>query len=98
MANWAAPTLKNSRAVRQWLRDMRRDFRFFPIASGAALFLAIAWSIADKQRHGYSKLKYILQIILRFFLAYTITQYGAAKILDIQFSPSVGICPPRWRT
>lgn len=70
--------------------DLPRDFRFFPIAGGAALFLAIVWSIIDKQRHIYAKLKYILQIILRFFLAYIITQYGAAKIFDIQFSPSIG--------
>ncbi|HVU58715.1 MAG TPA: hypothetical protein VHD83_26830 [Puia sp.] len=70
--------------------DQPRDFRFFPIAGGAAPLLAIVWSIIDKQRHNYTKLKYILQIILRFFLAYTITQYGAAKIMDVQFSPSIG--------
>ncbi|HVV06473.1 MAG TPA: hypothetical protein VHC96_19715 [Puia sp.] len=70
--------------------DLPRDFRFFPIAGGAALLLAIIWSIIDKQRHVYVRLKYILQIILRFFLAYIITQYGAAKIFDIQFSPSIG--------
>jgi len=70
--------------------DKPRDFRFFPIAGAAALLLAIVWSIIDKQRHIYVKLKYILQIILRFFLAYIITQYGAAKIFDIQFSPSIG--------
>ena len=70
--------------------DQPRDFRFFPIAGGAALLLAIAWSFVDKQRRAYIRLKYILQIILRFFLAYIITQYGAAKIFDIQFSPNIG--------
>jgi len=70
--------------------DQPRDFRFFPIAGGAALFLAIVWSAIDKQRYSYPRLKYILQIILRFFLAYIITQYGAAKIFDIQFAPYIG--------
>lgn len=70
--------------------DQPRDFRFFPIAGGSALFLAIVWSVIDKQRYSYPRLKYILQIILRFFLAYIITQYGAAKIFDIQFAPYIG--------
>ena len=69
--------------------DLPRDFRFFPIAGGAALFLALVWSFIDKQRHFYLKLQYWLQILLRFFLAYTIMQYGAAKVLDVQFSTSI---------
>jgi len=70
--------------------DQPRDFRFFPIAGGAAFLLAVIWCFIDKQRHSYIKLKYILQTVLRFFLAYIITQYGAAKILDVQFSPNLG--------
>jgi len=69
--------------------DVPRDFRFFPIAGGAALLLALVWSFIDKQRPYYLKLGYWLQILLRFFLAYTIMQYGAAKVLDVQFSSSI---------
>lgn len=69
--------------------DLPRDFHFFPIAGGAAFFLALVWSFIDKQRHFYLKLQYLLQILLRFFLSYTIMQYGAAKVLDVQFSASI---------
>ncbi|MBN9386000.1 MAG: hypothetical protein J0H74_34910 [Chitinophagaceae bacterium] len=69
--------------------DLPRDFRFFPIAGGAALLLAIVWSIIDKQRKNYTRLQYWLQTLLRFFLAYTIMQYGAAKVLDVQFSSNI---------
>ncbi|MDO6431748.1 DoxX family protein [Flavitalea sp. BT771] len=69
--------------------DLPRDFRFFPIAGASALLLAIIWSLIDKQRRDYNKLQYLLQITLRFFLAYTIMQYGAAKVLDVQFNSSI---------
>lgn len=69
--------------------DLPRDFRFFPIAGGSALLLALIWSFIDKQRQNYVRLQYWLQTLLRFFLAYTIMQYGAAKVLDVQFSPSI---------
>ncbi len=75
--------------------DLPRDFRFFPIAGGAALLLALVWSLIDKQRHYYLKLQYWLQIILRFFLSYTIMQYGAAKVLDVQFSSSISALDTR---
>jgi uncharacterized membrane protein YphA (DoxX/SURF4 family) len=69
--------------------DLPRDFRFFPIAGGSALLLAILWSIIDKQRHHYIRLRYLLQTMLRIFLAYTIMQYGAAKVLDVQFNSNI---------
>lgn len=69
--------------------DLPRDFRFFPVAGGAALLLAVTWSIIDKQRKNYTGLQYWLQTLLRFFLAYTIMQYGAAKVLDVQFSSNI---------
>jgi len=69
--------------------DLPRDFRFFPVAGGSALLLAVVWSIIDKQRHHYIRLQYLLQTMLRIFLAYTIMQYGAAKVLDVQFNSNI---------
>jgi len=69
--------------------DLPRDFRFFPVAGASALLLAITWSLIDKQRRDYIKLQYLLQTALRFFLAYTIMQYGASKVLDVQFNSSI---------
>jgi len=69
--------------------DLPRDFRFFPIAGGSALGLAIIWSFIDKQRKPYARLQYWLQVLLRYFLAYIIMQYGAAKVLDVQFASSI---------
>jgi len=45
--------------------DLPRDFRFFPIAGGAVLFLSIVWSAIDKQRH--SGCSQILAAILLLF-------------------------------
>jgi len=75
--------------------DLPRDFRFFPIAGGSALLLALAWSFIDKQRKSYVRLQYWLQIMLRYFLAYTIMQYGAAKVLDVQFSSNISALDTR---
>lgn len=69
--------------------DVPWDFRFFPIAGGSAFLLAIIWSFIDSQRRDYSKLQYILQTVVRYFLAYIIMEYGAAKVLDVQFSTSL---------
>lgn len=69
--------------------DPPRDFYFFPIAGATALLSAFVWSLVDKQRHPYTKLHYALQICLRFFLAYNIMIFGASKILDAQFPPSI---------
>jgi len=67
--------------------DLPPDFRFFPIAGGSAVVGGILWSFIDRQKYYYPRLQYSLQILLRFFLAYTIMLYGAAKVIDMQFSP-----------
>jgi len=69
--------------------DLPRDFRFFPIAPSIAFGLSIIWSLIDKQKPEYKKLAYWLQIVTRYFLAYIIMQYGAAKVIDMQFSSSI---------
>lgn len=69
--------------------DTPRDFKFFPIATAAAFGAALLWSIIDKQKKDYSKLHYALQILVRYFLAYTIMTYGLAKVIDMQFPASL---------
>jgi hypothetical protein len=69
--------------------DLPRDHEFFPLAGILALFLSLVWSLIDRQKKDYSRLRYGLQILTRYFLAYTILQYGAAKVIDMQFSPNL---------
>jgi hypothetical protein len=69
--------------------DLPRDHEFFPLASSLALFLSLVWSLIDRQKKDYGRLRYGLQILTRYFLAYTILQYGAAKVIDMQFSPNL---------
>lgn len=69
--------------------DLPRDFKFFPIAGLSALVLALAWCVIDRQRRDYSRLRYGLQILTRYFLGFIILQYGFAKVLDMQFNPSL---------
>jgi uncharacterized membrane protein YphA (DoxX/SURF4 family) len=69
--------------------DLPIDFRFYPIAIAIAFGLALVWCSIDKQKYRYSKLEYILQVLIRYFLAFTIMQYGAAKVVDMQFSSSI---------
>lgn len=69
--------------------DTPMDVRFFLIAGVSAPLLAIVWSLIDRQRYPYSRLKYSFQIILRYFLAYNLMIFGASKVLDAQFPPSL---------
>lgn len=69
--------------------DSPMDVRFFTIAGISAPLLAIVWSLIDKQRYSYTRLKYSFQIILRYFLAYNLMIFGASKVLDAQFPPSL---------
>lgn len=69
--------------------DLPRDFRFFPMATTVAFGLALLWCAIDRQKYRYNKLEYILQVLIRYFLAYTIMQYGAAKVVDMQFTSSI---------
>jgi hypothetical protein len=69
--------------------DLPRDYIFYRIACIAAFCIAFIWSLLDKQEKQYVKLKYWLQIAVRYFLAYTIMQYGAAKVVDMQFASSI---------
>ena len=69
--------------------DTPRDFVFFKLMPLVALGLALVWSIIDKQRHTYRRLKYLLQVIVRYFLAFKLMDYGLSKIADMQFGVSL---------
>lgn len=69
--------------------DTPMDVRFFSITGILAPLLAIGWSLIDKQRYPYSRLKYFFQLVLRYFVAYKLMEFGAAKVLDVQFFPNL---------
>ena len=75
------------------------DFSIFPLGSGDTsynyvqlLFLVLlsfsmtmVWSVIDHKRENYSVLYYWLIVLVRFYLAFMLMQYGVAKIIQLQF-------------
>lgn len=62
-------------------------FIIFSIAAIATIF----WSAIDWNRKSYVKLYYWLTVLIRFYLAFTLFNYGIVKIIQLQFpSPHVG--------
>ena len=45
----------------------------------------IVWSIIDRRRRGYAKLAALAWVVLRYFLAWMMLDYGLAKVLKSQF-------------
>lgn len=52
-----------------------------------ASVICIIWSAADRKRKSYDALLYWVMVILRYFLAFTMIDYGCSKIFYMQFSP-----------
>ncbi len=51
-----------------------------------ALFIAVVWSIADRNRRSYNQLFYWLMVLCRYYLAFTLFGYGFAKVFKLQMS------------
>lgn len=56
-------------------------FLFFLVA----LVGSLVWSLLDYKRKSYSILYYWLIVLVRFYLAFTLMQYGLAKVIQLQF-------------
>ncbi len=69
--------------------DRPQDFRATGITLGIGLLLAILFSLLVKSPEMTAKVRYGIQIALRYFLAYEFMLYGAAKVLDLQFASSL---------
>ncbi|HEY4061637.1 MAG TPA: hypothetical protein VGM30_07040 [Puia sp.] len=48
------------------------------------------WTILDRRRNGYRTLQYWLLVIVRYYLATTMIQYGMVKVIKLQF-PEPGL-------
>ena len=55
------------------------------------LFTILIWGLLDRKRVSYSKLYYWSRVLLRYYLFYTMLQYGFFKVIQLQFPfPSQG--------
>ncbi|MCA0396171.1 MAG: hypothetical protein LCH51_02105 [Bacteroidetes bacterium] len=50
-----------------------------------SLFITVVWTLLDKKRKNEGLLSYCTRILVRYYLAFTLLSYGAAKILQLQF-------------
>ena len=49
------------------------------------------WTILDSHRHSYPKLQYWLTVLVRYYLALTMLNYGMVKVIKLQFPfPGIG--------
>ena len=57
-----------------------------------AMIAAIIWSVADRKRKNYDSLLYWLMVYVRYYLAFTMMNYGFLIIIKMQFSfPFLGL-------
>lgn len=50
-----------------------------------ALVIVLIWSILDRRRNDYHKLYYWSRVLVRYYLFYTMLQYGFFKVIQLQF-------------
>lgn len=56
-----------------------------------SILFALIWSIVDRHRNDYHRLYYWLRVMVRYYLFYTMLQYGFFKVIQLQFPfPSQG--------
>lgn len=67
--------------------DIPGHYRYFPVAGGLIVLLALIWSGIDRQRYTYQRLRYFLYTVLRCYLSYSLMLFAAAKLFDVQFYP-----------
>jgi len=61
-----------------------------------ALVATIVWSVLDRKRDHYERLRAWLRLVLRWFLAITMIHYGALKIIPVQMPyPPPGVLKMR---
>ncbi|WP_400260784.1 hypothetical protein ACFX5U_11725 [Sphingobacterium sp. SG20118] len=50
-----------------------------------SIFGTLIWSVLDRNRRHYKQLYYWLTVIIRYYIAFTLIQYGLIKIIKLQF-------------
>ncbi|MGE5180864.1 MAG: hypothetical protein ACM31C_02320 [Acidobacteriota bacterium] len=50
-----------------------------------AVLATVAWSIADRRRLAYPRLAELGRVVLRYYLAFIMINYGLLKVFDVQF-------------
>lgn len=65
--------------------DTTFDWVMLLFVGTLALAGCIVWSVLDRRRLQYSMLLYWLNVIVRYYLAWTMVNYGIAKLIKSQF-------------
>jgi uncharacterized membrane protein YphA (DoxX/SURF4 family) len=65
--------------------DTTFDYVMLGLILVLTLFGCIIWTLADRHRNDYNKLYYWLTVIVRYYFAFTMFNYGFAKLFKTQF-------------
>lgn len=65
--------------------DTTFNYVFQFLCVSIALLLGIVWALPDRKRVHYAKLAYWLRVVIRYFLAYILFEYGFIKVIKLQF-------------
>ncbi len=65
--------------------DTTYDYMLWFIGIALTLTGTIAWTLLDRKRKDYQTLYYWIRVLVRFYLFYTMMDYGLAKVIKVQF-------------
>jgi len=65
--------------------DTTYDYAVLLFLTGMAVLGCLVWTIIDRRRKSYNALYYWLTVIVRYYLAFTMLNYGFGKIFKLQF-------------
>lgn len=65
--------------------DTTYDYMLWFVGIALTLTGTIAWTLLDRKRKDYQALYYWIRVLARFYLFYTMMDYGLAKVIKVQF-------------
>jgi uncharacterized membrane protein YphA (DoxX/SURF4 family) len=65
--------------------DTTYDYMLWFVGIALTLTGTIVWTLLDKKRKGYQALYYWIRVLVRYYLFYTMMDYGTSKVIKVQF-------------
>lgn len=65
--------------------DTSYDYLLLAFMTFCAVTGMLIWSLLDRKRISYNQLYYWLLVVLRFYIAFTLINYGMIKVIKMQF-------------
>ncbi len=66
--------------------DTTYDYMLWFVGIALTITGTIAWTLLDRKRRDYQTLYYWIRVLVRFYLFYTMMDYGLAKVIKVQFT------------